>query len=111
MKTKVTVWFGIVIMAAAFAAEPTWQDTLRSELGVATSSFFCFVPTGNIGRMHYCVPAAAGKVLENRTSEELLPFLSDLRASSDHNAALVVDNWTVIVRHGLHGTPSWVPAM
>ena len=111
MKATLTAWFGILIAASALAADQTWQVTLRSELRVATSNFFCYVPMGGPGRMHYNVPAAAAKVLESRKSEELLPFLSDLRARSEPPAASVVDQWALIVRQGLRGTPSWVPSM
>ena len=99
MKTMVTTWLGMVVTTALVCAtEPTWQDTLRSNVLVATSNFFCFVPIGNIGRTHYNVPVAAAKVLENRPSEELLPFLSDLRAKSDSNAASIVDQWEILFK-------------
>lgn len=62
-------------------------------------------------RMHYTVPAAAAKILESRTSEDVLPFLSHLRAASPPATAGIVEQWALIVREGLRGTASWVPIM
>jgi hypothetical protein len=110
MKTILTSWAAILVATSAFAAEENWQATLRSELNVARSNSIWFMALYNIGRAHYKVPTAAGKILESRRSDELLPFLSQLRADPKPGAADIIDQWTVIVREGLRGTPSWVPS-
>ena len=106
MKTTLTSLAVILVAASALAAEENWQATLRNELHAATSNFLCCVPSLSGMRMHYRVPAAAAKILEGRRSEELLPFLSQLRAEPKPAAAGIVDQWTLVVREGLHGQPS-----
>jgi hypothetical protein len=106
MKSALTALTGILIATSAFGAEEIWQVTLRNQLRVATSNLFCRVPMFSGMRMHYTVPAAAAKTLESRTAAELLPVLSELRAGSDPVAASIIDQWTMIARQGLRGTPS-----
>jgi hypothetical protein len=110
MKATFISWAAILVAASAFAAEQPWQATLRSESRIATSNIFCNVPTVSGMRMHYTVPAKAARILESRPPEELLPFLSRLRAGFTPVTPGIVDQWTSLVRRGLRGTPSAVPS-
>jgi len=75
------------------ADEKSWQTTLRAAV---TNSIF---PTGgSVGIMFITV-------LESQSPAELVPFLEKLRASESPWAAGKVDEWLIIVREGLHGTP------
>jgi hypothetical protein len=108
MKTILTAWFGTLIITSAFAAEQPWQVALRTESRLAASNIFC-IPRLSGMRMHYTVPAAAARILKSRAPADLLPFLSELRAGSTPATAGVVEQWTLVVRRGLRGTPSVVP--
>lgn len=87
-----------------------WQEskacqlTLRNAITNAAAPWM--VPFGSIGIMQYTVPADAANILESRPASELLPFLAELRTEPPAWKAGVVDEWIVIVRWGLRGTPS-----
>ena len=83
------------------ADEKPWQTTLRAAV---TNSFF--PPAGSLGIMFYTVPADAAKILESQPPSELMPFLIKLRASQSSWEAGTVDEWSIIVRYGLRGTPN-----
>jgi hypothetical protein len=111
MKPKLILCLALVLSGGLFgcsnvpsektAEEKSWQTTLHA--GV-TNSFF--PPFGSVGVMFYTVPADAVKILESQPQMELVPFLVKLRSSQSSWEAGTVDEWLIIVRDGLHGTPS-----
>ncbi len=111
MKPKVILCLALVLSGGLFGCstapskktveEKSWQTTLRADV---TNSFF--PPNGSVGIMFYTVPATAAKILESRPQTELVPFLSALRSSQSSWETGTIDEWLIIVRDGLHGTPS-----
>ena len=110
MKPKLLLSLALVLSGGLFgcstipskktADEKSWQTTLRAG---ATNSIF---PTsGSVGIAFITVPADAAKVLESQPPAELVPFLEKLRASQSPWGAGKVNEWLIIVRNGLRGTP------
>jgi hypothetical protein len=97
----------ILMLKSVFAADQSWQTTLRHELDVAAgTNHFCFISFVSTGSVHYTVPAEAAKLLASQSPTELLSFLSELRAASSPLAASIVDDWIRVVRCGLRGKAS-----
>jgi hypothetical protein len=82
------------------AGENSWQTTLRAAV---TNSVF--PPGGSVGIMFYTVPADAAEILESQPPAELMPFLVKLRSSQSSWQIGTIDEWLIIVRDGLRGTP------
>jgi hypothetical protein len=106
MKRTLIALISILITISSFGAEKAWQVTLRNELRVATSNIFCGMPVLAGWRMHYTVPASAAAILESRTFAELSPFLAGLHVASEPANHSIIEQWRMIAREGLRGTPS-----
>jgi hypothetical protein len=78
-----------------------WQITLQD----TTTNASWMAGSARLGIQYYSVPEEAAKILESRPPAELLPFLAKLRASAPSWQTNVLDEWTGIVREGLHGRP------
>jgi hypothetical protein len=113
MKNKLLLCLALVLSGGLFgcstaksqnaADEKTWQTTLRAAV---TNSPFPPFSISSIGTTIYVVPADAAKILESQPPSELMPFLIKLRASQSSSEAGTVDEWSIIVRYGLRGTPN-----
>ncbi|HMD53061.1 MAG TPA: hypothetical protein VKJ65_00720 [Phycisphaerae bacterium] len=84
----------------AQTGDPAWQTTLRDALAKGD----VVVPVMAGWKMFYTVPAPVAKILESQPPAELLPFLAKLRTEPLPWKAGIVDEWSTIVRDGLHGT-------
>lgn len=82
---------------------PSWQATLRAE--ATNDDIFFEVPYMDAFRMFYTVPAPVGKIFESEPPAEIQSFLKTLRPQLPHWSAGIVDEWMLIVRDGLRGTP------
>jgi hypothetical protein len=106
MKLLFITLSALILATLTFAVEAAWKTTLRTELHGASSNIYCHIPFNASMRIHYVVPMTAAKILENRSSTELLLFLSELQATSKPPEAGIAKQWHTIVDRGLRGTPS-----
>jgi len=90
-----------------------WKATLKRELRRCSAEDGILFHSGTVWRagtvLTFRLPAKAATILESHRREELLPCLAELQQSTkDPGEQAVISYCTLVVSHGLRGTPGTV---